>query len=115
MAAYAPAHARACARTALLGEEAGWCFPGNVLCTLPLHSALHTVPCAGLHVAQVIANMMDCETVYVETATGPGGLAGPLRVDIKGAHCSNPLQVGYTLVGVRMCGMAGAGRHMRVW
>lgn len=50
---------------------------------------------AGLHVAQVTANMMDYETVYVETATGPGGLAGPLRVDIKGAHCSNPLQVGY--------------------
>ena len=29
----------------------------------------------------VAANFLDCERVYVRTATGPGGESGPLRVD----------------------------------
>lgn len=34
-----------------------------------------------LHV--IIVNMVDCEVVQVRTAMGPGGLSGPLRIDLQ--------------------------------
>ena len=34
------------------------------------------------------------QVVYVQTPTGPSGLAGPLRIDLQGKHCSSPLQAG---------------------
>eukprot|EP00775_Hariotina_reticulata_P008971 gene8971-9146_t len=35
----------------------------------------------------VIINMIDCPSAYVQTATGPGGRSGPLRIDFS---CGNP-------------------------
>ncbi|GAX74128.1 hypothetical protein CEUSTIGMA_g1577.t1 [Chlamydomonas eustigma] len=32
----------------------------------------------------VLTNMVDCEVAEVRTANGPGGLSGPLRVDLRG-------------------------------
>lgn len=29
-----------------------------------------------------LTNMIDCESVLVRTATGPGGRSGPLRIDL---------------------------------
>ena len=37
-------------------------------------------------VATVLHNMIDCESVVVRTATGPGGRSGPLRVDLSRGH-----------------------------
>ena len=40
-------------------------------------------------------NLVDVETVMVRTATGPGGRAGPLRVDFDRqwhSHCRTPLE-----------------------
>ena len=48
--------------------------------------------CAESMLQLIIANMVDCESVYVQTPTGPGGLSGPLRVDLDGKHCTNPMQ-----------------------
>jgi hypothetical protein len=31
----------------------------------------------------VMYNMVSCESVFVTTATGPGGMAGPLRIDLS--------------------------------
>lgn len=36
-------------------------------------------PCA---LQVVVVNMVHAERVYINTATGPGGMAGPLRVDL---------------------------------
>lgn len=32
----------------------------------------------------VILNMIDCDVYWIETPTGPGGMSGPLRVDLEG-------------------------------
>lgn len=32
----------------------------------------------------VILNMIDCDVYWIQTPTGPGGLSGPLRVDLEG-------------------------------
>lgn len=32
----------------------------------------------------VLTNLIDCEVVHIQTLTGPGGLTGPLRVDLAG-------------------------------
>lgn len=37
----------------------------------------------------VISNMIDCESVLVETPTGPGGLSGPLRIDLEQKYTWN--------------------------
>ncbi|CAD7697949.1 unnamed protein product [Ostreobium quekettii] len=37
----------------------------------------------------IIHNMIDCEVVYVQTPTGPGGLSGPLRIDLERKYTSN--------------------------
>jgi hypothetical protein len=33
----------------------------------------------------VLADMVDCEVNEVRTANGPGGISGPLRLDLRGA------------------------------
>jgi len=38
----------------------------------------------------VICNMIDCEVYWVQTMTGPGGMAGPLRVDLEGKWSHSP-------------------------
>ena len=42
---------------------------------------------------------MDCETVVIRTANGPGGTSGPLRLDLNGTFNRNPMQVPLTLTG----------------
>ena len=36
---------------------------------------------------------LHCERVVIRTASGPGGTSGPLRLDLNGQYCRNPLQV----------------------
>jgi len=38
-----------------------------------------------------LSNMIDCESVVVRTATGPGGRSGPLRIDLDGRYFHNPM------------------------
>lgn len=42
-------------------------------------------------------NMIDVDSVFIRTATGPGGMAGPLRVDID-ARWGVPVTVPYSEV-----------------
>eukprot|EP00884_Botryococcus_braunii_P017042 jgi/Botrbrau1/4020/Bobra.0016s0029.2 len=39
----------------------------------------------------VLYNFIHCERALVKTATGPGGISGPLRLDLDGAHGLHPL------------------------
>lgn len=39
----------------------------------------------------VLLNMLHCDVYWVQTATGPGGMAGPLRVDLKGSFSHAPM------------------------
>lgn len=38
-----------------------------------------------------LANMIDCESTVVRTATGPGGRSGPLRIDLRSEYGHPPL------------------------
>ncbi|KAK9814694.1 hypothetical protein WJX72_010012 [[Myrmecia] bisecta] len=50
---------------------------------LSVEAVLHTV----------MANMIDCEVYFVKTASGPGGLTGPLRIDLNRTYArSGPMQ-----------------------
>ena len=42
----------------------------------------------------LVRRRLDCERVVIRTASGPGGTSGPLRLDLDGQFCRNPLQVG---------------------
>lgn len=44
-------------------------------------------------ISLVICNMVDCETAVVKTLSGPGGVSGPLRVDLVGQFHGGPQSV----------------------
>ena len=47
---------------------------------------------------------LHVESVVVRTATGPGGISGPLRIDLEGRYS-------YNVMGVRFAPPAGQCRH----
>lgn len=72
----------------------------------PTHHALHPsntasslrLPPATSHptatTLQMMSGLIDTKVSAVRTKSGPGGLSGPLRVDLQGRHCPNPMKVG---------------------
>ena len=52
----------------------------------------------------VMYNMIFCESVFVTTATGPGGMAGPLRIDLSKGRMVRP----------RVCNRACAVKRVRL-
>ena len=64
--------------------------PGSWNPSLNVEAILHTV----------FANFLDTTSQVIRTATGPGGVSGPLRVDLQRRYCRDPLQE-YTGHGAR--------------
>ena len=56
--------------------------PGSWNPSLNVEAILHTV----------FANFLDTTSQVIRTATGPGGVSGPLRVDLQRRYCRDPLQ-----------------------
>ena len=56
--------------------------PGSWNPSLNVEAILHTV----------FANFLDTTSQVIRTATGPGGVSGPLRVDLNRRYCRDPLQ-----------------------
>jgi len=55
---------------------------GLAYCRVLKHRWQPTMTVEGI-LQVVMYNMIFCESVFVTTATGPGGMAGPLRIDLS--------------------------------
>ena len=81
----------------------------------------HSLACASIDVymneflsrSVVVSNFLDAETVYIRTPTGPGGLAGPLRVDFRSGYVNMPYRHGLLKVDILSCDNPSMGSLAR--